>query len=219
MAVSRKPPKPVVPGMPKKTSQGLGSLATALANIQKTANAGQPLATSTPPPAAPAVTQTRRPIEEDAGYQQQIATAARNRDSTFTDIDRQRGQTLQQFGYTAQFNPDQSIVAGTLAAAPTDPNNPFSRAALLKRAYDDRKRGTETSYAARGQQFAGSMVNANNRIDLENLQSQNAMSSQLADILAGLFAKRRQAGVAFDEEGQRAAAQALARAVQETNTQ
>lgn len=234
MAVSTKPRKPAVPGMPRKTSQGLGSLAVAMANMRaagtqpntglgsltvglanaaKGANMGLPTATSTPPPPAP----NRRLIEADPVYQQQMAGAIRNRDSAFTDIDTSRGNTLRQFGYTASFNPDQSLVAGSLRADPVDPNNPFSRAALLKRAYDNRKRGNETSYAARGQQFAGSMVNARNQIDLDNLQSEDSLTSQLAQLLANLFTQRRKVGVGFDTDAQTIAAQALQRAVQETN--
>jgi len=238
MAVSTKPRKPAVPGMPRKTSQGLGSLAVAMANMRaagtqpntglgslavglanaaKGPNMGLPTATSTPPPPPPAPAPNRRPIEADPVYQQQMAAATRNRDSAFTDIDTSRGNTLRQYGYTASFNPDQSLVAGSLRADPVDPNNPFSRAALLKRAYDNRKRGNETSYAARGQQFAGSLVNARNQTDLDNLQSENSLTSQLAQLLANLFTQRRKVGVGFDTDAQTIASQALQRAIQETN--
>ena len=48
----------------------------------------------------------------------------------------------------------------------SDPNsplyNPYSRAALLQRTFENNKRGNTNSYAARGQLYAGSLVNAQN---------------------------------------------------------
>lgn len=41
-------------------------------------------------------------------------------------------------------------------------NNPYSRAALLRKSYDTAVRGSNTSYAARGQLYAGSLRNAQN---------------------------------------------------------
>jgi hypothetical protein len=38
--------------------------------------------------------------------------------------------------------------------------NPYSRAALLRKSYDTAARGSNTSYAARGQLYAGSLANA-----------------------------------------------------------
>lgn len=44
-----------------------------------------------------------------------------------------------------------------------DPNNPYSRAALLQRSYQDSVRGNTNSYAASGQLYSGALKNAQNR--------------------------------------------------------
>lgn len=50
--------------------------------------------------------------------------------------------------------------AGTYEVTGVDTSNPYSRAALLQRSYDQSRAGNQTSYAARGQGYSGALVNA-----------------------------------------------------------
>lgn len=56
-----------------------------------------------------------------------------------------------------------------------DHSNPYSRAAALQTAHDNAVRGTDTSYAAQGQLYAGSRINAQNYNETQSLKGRDAL--------------------------------------------
>lgn len=56
-----------------------------------------------------------------------------------------------------------------------DVSNPFSKAALLKRSFQQTQRGNTNSYAARGQLYSGALQNAQNDAAFNNLQGQDSL--------------------------------------------
>jgi hypothetical protein len=85
-------------------------------------------------PVVPAQGATPMP---DPALMQQQATAANNIRLGDAWATYQTGQINADYGFNAQ---------GAI-----DPNNPYSRAALLQRSYQDSQRGTTNSFAAAGQ--------------------------------------------------------------------
>ncbi|WP_259314925.1 hypothetical protein [Capillimicrobium parvum] len=113
----------------------------------------------------------------DAALTAQLNGADLNYGNTLAALAAQEPIIQRSFGY----QDDGSI----------DPNNPFSRAQLLQRAYQQTQRGTGNRYAARGQLYSGALQRAQSDNQF-NYQAQDAMlrgsyAQQLAE-LAGLQA-------------------------------
>lgn len=105
----------------------------------------------------------------DPIYDQQVGAAQRTRDDTLSALAQQRNAGLSSFGYTADLQ--------------FDPNNPFSQAALLKRSYDQARRATTTSIAARGGLYSGSLQNAQADVNHRQGQSEDALKRRLVEFL------------------------------------
>lgn len=93
----------------------------------------------TNPPAAP-------PFDAELEARRSAATQRRTNLLSDQDVDLQ--QTSQEYGFS--YNPASGAFGGF------DPTNPFSQAALLMKARNERNQGENTSYAARGQLYSGS---------------------------------------------------------------
>lgn len=76
------------------------------------------------------------------------------------------GTLASNYGFTTNFTPGQADPNTGLAGDPTiqvtgiDTSNPYSRAALLQKSYDQTKAGNVTSLGARGQLYSGALQNA-----------------------------------------------------------
>lgn len=105
----------------------------------------------------------------DPIYDQQVGAAQRTRDDQLAYLANQRQAGLSSFGYT----PDLQF----------DPNNPFSQAALLKRSYDQARRATTTSIAARGGLYSGSLQNAQADVNYRQGQGEDALKRRLVEFL------------------------------------
>ena len=81
-------------------------------------------------PAAPAYSASNLP--PDAAYDAQMLLLARQRDQGLANLAGERVRTLGDYGFTEG-------IGGSLAF---DPNNPFSKAALLKKNYDQSRRAS-----------------------------------------------------------------------------
>lgn len=81
----------------------------------------------------------------------------------------------QQYGY------DQN---GNLITGGAD-LNPYAQAAILKRNYENSQRGTTNSYAAQGQLYAGSLINAQNTNDFNYGASSDQLKRTAADFYRG----------------------------------
>jgi hypothetical protein len=82
----------------------------------------------------------------DSQYELSAAGAEKNYGDSMAYLNSKRLQAQQAYGIDPGFN-DYA-------------NNPFSRAALLRKSWDTNVRGTTNSYAAQGQLYAGSVHNA-----------------------------------------------------------
>lgn len=111
------------------------------------------------------------PLPMDSIYNSQKAGIDTNLDQTLIGIGGERARAYSQFGYTAN--------------GEVDPTNPFSRAALLQRSYEQQSRGNNTSYAAQGQLYAGSYQNAIDQTDRGYAQSKYQLGTEFDSVLAG----------------------------------
>jgi hypothetical protein len=140
------------------------------------------------PPSASAASSGPPPLPPDATYDQQVAAYGQRRDDTIAGYEGQKTSALADYGYGATYDAD-----GNVASLTVDPNNPYSRAAQLKRSYDQSKTGTTNSLAARGQLYSGAMTNAQDANDRGYLQGQNDQQESLGAILAGIIGGERTA--------------------------
>lgn len=148
-------------------------------------------ATATPRSAASPATQAAKPAAKrpvDPVYDQAVAALQRRRGDTLAGLAQEQVGTLANYGYGAQFDS-----SGAPTALAFDPANPFSRAALLRRNYQQAQSGTKNSLASRGQLYSGAMLNAQNANDRGYLQGENALQSSLTQALVGILARRNTA--------------------------
>jgi hypothetical protein len=68
-----------------------------------------------------------------------------------------------------------------------DVTNPFSRAALLKKSYQQATAGNTNSMAARGQLYSGALQNAQNETGRQNLQAQDSLIKDFSGRFGGLY--------------------------------
>lgn len=164
------------------------------------------------PAAAPPVTASGvpadKPLPFDAQYDAEVGNAAKNRDVTLAGIGRERNDALATYGYTGTF--DQS---GNLVGRQFDPNNPFSRAALLKRTYDQTSRGNVNRMAVRGQLNAGSFQNLKNNTDFGYMQGEDANQKSLNALIGSLIGRQQAANTSYDSAVVQAGGSRLARAL------
>jgi hypothetical protein len=95
-------------------------------------------AVAAPPPPTTFANLAASALPVDPTYDATVAALARQRDDQLLALRGQRTQNLQEYGFN-------ETPAGGVAF---DPTNPFSRAALLRKNYQESKQGTQTGYAA-----------------------------------------------------------------------
>jgi hypothetical protein len=160
-------------------------------------------------PAAPAPTTfANRPpaqLPVDPSYEGQVAALARNRDDTLLSLAAQRAQNLQEYGFT-------EAPTGGVAF---DPSNPFSRAALLRKNYQESKQGTQTGYAARGQLYAGALQTAQAANDTGFNQNENSLERALLGFLANNQGAQNRARSSYETSVAQAMADRVLRAQQD----
>jgi hypothetical protein len=123
-------------------------------------------------PAAPAYSLSALP--PDASYDAALATLARQRDDQLTALTQARTSNLSDYGFKEGPN-------GALAF---DPNNPYSKAALLKKAYDTNRRSTGQSMASGGQLYSGAFQNAQDLVNRNQAQGEDSLQKSLIGFLA-----------------------------------
>lgn len=157
------------------------------------------------PAAAPAARPYQPPaLPPDAAYEQSVAALGSQRDVTLAGLASEKQQGLLDYGYTQ----DQS---GGLAF---DPNNPYSRAAVLKRHYDESRGSNTIGLAARGQLYSGALQNAQDYANRNELQSSDQLQKQLLAFLGRNTAAGAQAGSAYETGVGAAGSDRLQRAIE-----
>lgn len=124
-------------------------------------------------------TYTSAALPNDPVYDAEVGNSQRTKDQTLAQLRSGRTDTLSEYGYNASYDP-----SGNVTDLSFDPNNPFSRAALLKRSYEQGKTGTTNRYAASGQLYAGSLVNAQNQNDYQYQGGQDTLKKNLLRYLS-----------------------------------
>lgn len=157
-------------------------------------------------PAAPVRPTDPATVPKDATYNAQATNYARQRDDTLAGIGRERNQAMADYGYTGTFD-----AQGNLTGRAVDPNNPFSRAALLKRTYDQRAGSNINNYASRGMLQSGAYNAAKDNTDFGFLQGTNENERSLDAILGGLIGRTRSANTNYESGLTEAGAENLAR--------
>lgn len=157
-------------------------------------------------PAAPSAQSDPASTPKDAIYNATATGLGRVRDDTLAGIGREQNQALAEYGYTGTFD-----AQGNLTGRTVDPNNPFSRAALLKRNYDQRSSGNVTNYASRGLLHSGAYGAAKDNTDFGFLQGTNENERSLDAILGGLIGRTRSANTNYESGLTEAGAENLAR--------
>lgn len=128
------------------------------------------------PPAPPQNSTQTTPLPWDAAYQQSQNNLQLGLNNTLAAIQGQVGALGRSYGFDASGN--------------IDPNDPFGRAQLLQRAFDQQKTGNKNGYAARGQLYSGALQNAQDAA-LFNYQAQDsALRNEFAQAQAALNAQR-----------------------------
>lgn len=111
----------------------------------------------------------------DPVYEQRVQGLRQQRTNTMADLAAGRQQGLAGYGY------NENADTGALAF---DPNNPFSKAALLKKTYDQSRRRTGNVMASGGSLYAGAYQSAQDVQNRGQLQDEDALQKSLADFLA-----------------------------------
>lgn len=111
------------------------------------------------------------PGPQPPDWQEQAYEAQAQRGVQYADAQAtyDRGRIQRDFGYGAN--------------GQVDPNNPYSRAALLERNFAASQRGDTNSYAAQGQLYSGALQNKKNSTTFGYLSDSNALKNQYADAL------------------------------------
>jgi hypothetical protein len=104
-------------------------------------------------------------------------------DNTLATLDAQYAPLRGEFGFT-----DTGAV---------DPNNPFGKAQLLQRAYQQNQKGNKNSYAARGQLYSGALQNAQNNAQFNNQAQSAALRQQYENALAQIAGQKATAASNF----------------------
>lgn len=171
-----------------------------------------PTGKPTPPaaPAAPALTPYSPGVQGQ--LDQESSGIAADLKSTVAGITQAEDRGANDYGFAVKYKPDVGPNGErTVESFSVDPANPFSRAALLQRSYDNAKRTTTNSYAASGQLYAGSMQNAQNENARGFQQGDNSLRQAFADFVLGNETRRTDAVAAAGRSTTTAAGQALDR--------
>lgn len=124
---------------------------------------------------------------QDPNYQLADAGAWRNQQNSDLNLVYKRDQALRDAGYQIDAN------TGNLSQMDLS-QNPYSRASLMKKAYDQSLRRNVNAAAGQGQLYAGSLDRAQVGATSNYSQQQNALLTSLYDLMANT-----EAGIAANQ--------------------
>ena len=119
-------------------------------------------------------------LPPDADWAATVGLLQRQRDENVAAVAGERTRTLSDYGFQE----------GPGGALTFDPNNPFSKASLLKKTYDTNRRSTAQSLAAGGQLYSGASQNAQDLIGRNQLQAEGAQWEALQAFVASTTGRR-----------------------------
>lgn len=161
---------------------------------------GQPAA-----PVAPAAPTPRGPLAlpPDPVYDASEAAARSNRDTSLAGLSQQRTGQLIGYGYS------EDPVSGALAFNPLDP---FSKASLLKKTYDQSRARTAQSMGSTGGLYAGAFQQGQDIVNRGQVQGEDALQRSLTSWLAQNTAGRQRAQTKYETDVSTAAGASAGRA-------
>lgn len=167
--------------------------------------------TATPPPgvtlsggvAAAAATNARDPFAPDEVFTGEQAAFGKRYGSTLGALGVQENQEAYDSGFSldrkpSETLPDGTIVPGAVTGFHLDPSNPFSKASLLQRSYENSRRATQGSFAARGHLYSGGRIAAQASNAFRRDQSDSALRSAFQRFLSSAAASRTGARDQYD---------------------
>jgi hypothetical protein len=196
---TRKPPR-VISRVRQPTTRSVPSGGSAWARGYVSGPGYKPPAAVAPVAATAPVSQVAAPqyslsnLPVDASYDAVIASLGLTRSNTLTALTGERARTLSDYGFN-ETNIDPATGVGTLAY---DPNNPFSKAAVLKKTYDTGRRSTAQSMGASGQMTGGAFQNSQDLLNRNQLQSEDAQTKALQAFLAGNTTQKTAADTGYE---------------------
>lgn len=116
--------------------------------------------------------------------------------NTNLDITQAAGYGMSDYGYTGQDTNNDGIPDAGFAV---DPNNPYSKAAALQRAYDQRGRGIGTSMAAQGQLYSGANQRLKDDNEFQRGGAEDANQQAFKRLMEELIRKRRDASLGTEQ--------------------
>jgi hypothetical protein len=129
----------------------------------------------------------------DATYEQQVGIYRRNRDDALAGLTSQRTNTLADSGYKGTFDP-----AGNVTGLSFDPNNPFSKAALLKKNFDQSRTANVGRFAGQGQLYSGALQSTQDESNVNQIGAEDTQQKGLIRFLTENLASQKKAGTDFD---------------------
>lgn len=92
-------------------------------------------------------------------------------------------QAGSDYGFQIQRDPTTGYVNTDASLAAVDPNNPFSKMALLSRSYQQEQSGNLNSYAAQGQHNSGAYNRQVANAQFNNEQGKDTLKKAFADVV------------------------------------
>lgn len=175
-------PKSAGPRKPQGGGPSGGTTAPAPGGGNKNKQQPNPNQPNAPKPGTPGAT----PLPWDSNYELAVGGARNKYNSALINAGYAQTAAQQEYGLDPGFNDYKA--------------NPYSRAALLEQSYLKANRGSNTSYAAQGQLYAGSLSNALDANRSAYGQSRDSLEKAYRDALHEIDERRTNARNEMNDE-------------------
>lgn len=196
-APKKPPPYPGLPGVTQRGSTTPGFL-----KIPETAQA-PPGVTLAGGNAAAQAQAARDPFAPDEVYTGEQGVFGRRLTNTLSGIATDENQEAYDSGFALTRDPNETgpngvITPGRVTGFTLDVTNPFSKASLLQRSYENARRATQGSFAARGHLYSGGRIAAQNSNNFRRDQSNDALRAAFQRFISQSAARRSGAHDQYD---------------------
>lgn len=158
--------------------------------------ASTPAFTPAAPSTPPKTPSLKPPLANDSIYNAAADLAERKREEATNEFQYGLGTAGVQYGLKA--DPNTYSVS---EMDPTSPDyNPFNQMALLRKHFENTKRGNTNRYAASGQLYSGALQNAQDDTVNDYQQGYGQLTSSFADLIHGLLSSRTAANDSADSD-------------------
>jgi len=134
----------------------------------------------------------------DPAYDAQIAALQRTKANTIAGLAAARTQGYANYGYTGTEQTDPVTGLISVTGLTFNPNDPFSKASLLKKTYDASRARSAESSAASGGLYSGAAQHAQDYGVRQQMQAEDALQKSLISFLGRNAQQQVQAGVDYE---------------------